>query len=90
MPRAIAHLKKKTVQILSPYFALSLPGGAEIIMILVALAILFIWIKTIMEIARSRFTDDTYKIVWLLVVILCGVVGMIIYYAVGRKNRIAG
>ena len=78
------------MEILSPYFAISFPGGAEILIILVALAFLFIWIKTIIEIARSRFTDDTYKIVWLLVVILCGLVGMIIYYAVGRKNRIAG
>ena len=77
------------LEILSPFFAISMPGGAEILLLLVCFAILYFWVKTIIEIARSQFTDDTTKIVWLLVVILCGLVGMIIYYAVGRKNRIA-
>ena len=77
------------LEILSPFFAISMPDGAEILLLLVCFAILYFWVKTIIEIARSQFTDDTTKIVWLLVVILCGLVGMIIYYAVGRKNRIA-
>ncbi len=76
------------MEILSPFFAISLPGGAEIIILLVALAYLFFWIKTIVEIARSRFTDSTQQIIWILVVIFCGIIGLVLYYAIGRKNRV--
>ena len=76
------------MELLNPIFAVSFPSGAEIILILVALGYLFIWIKTIVEIAKSRFTDETSRIIWLLVVAFCGLIGMILYYAIGRKNRI--
>jgi len=76
------------MEILSPFFAISLPGGAEILILLCVLAYLFIWIKSIVEIARSKFTDSTQQVIWLLVVILCGVIGLILYYAIGRKNRV--
>ena len=76
------------LEILSPYYAISFPGSFEILIILVVLAYLFFWIKTLVEIARSSFNDNTQQVIWILVVAFCGLVGMIIYYAVGRKNRI--
>jgi hypothetical protein len=50
------------MEILSPFFAISLPGGAEILILLCVLAYLFIWIKSIVEIARSKFTDSTQQV----------------------------
>lgn len=71
---------------------LSMPGGAEWILILLALAMLLaflgFWIYTIVDIAKSRFVDDTNKIVWLLVVVLTGVIGSIIYWIFGRSSRV--
>ncbi len=45
------------------------------------------WIKTIVEIANSKFADIS-KTSWLLVVILLGGLGMIIYHAAGHSQRI--
>ena len=71
---------------------LSMPGGAEWILIIVALtlvlAITGFWIYTIVEISRSKFNDDSSKIVWILVVVLIGILGSIIYWLFGRSNRL--
>lgn len=73
-------------------FLFSMPGGAEWILILFVLAMLLaflgFWIYTIVDIAKSKFVDDTAKIVWLLVVVLTGVVGSIIYWIFGRSSRV--
>jgi TRAP-type C4-dicarboxylate transport system permease small subunit len=62
-------------------------GGLPIFMILIFLAIFALWIKTIVEISTSEFADNS-KTTWLLVVILVGGIGMIIYYAAGRSQRV--
>lgn len=70
----------------------SMPAGAEWILILLALAIalvsLGVWIYTIVDIAKSNFSDDTTKIVWLLVVVLTGILGSILYLIIGRSSKI--
>ncbi len=71
---------------------LSMPGGAEWILILLVLAMglgfLGFWIYTIVDIAKSKFVDDTSKIVWLLVVVLTGILGSLIYWIFGRSSRV--
>ncbi|MFN0082685.1 MAG: PLDc N-terminal domain-containing protein [Ferruginibacter sp.] len=71
---------------------LSMPAGAEWILILLGFAMLLafigFWIYTIVDIANSKFVDDTSKIVWLLVVVLTGIVGSIIYWIFGRSSRV--
>ena len=70
----------------------SMPGGAEWIFILLAFAVamasLGLWIYTIVDIVRNTFSDDTTKIVWLLVVVLTGILGSILYLIFGRSGRI--
>lgn len=70
---------------------LSMPGGAEWILILVVIALLLtylsFWVYTIVDVAKSKFNDDITKIVWLLVVILLGFLGSIIYWIVGRSSK---
>ena len=67
---------------------LSMPGGSEWLIALVGLAFLIFWIYTIVDVARNKFSDDTTKIVWLLVVIFLGLLGSLIYWIFGRSNRV--
>ena len=73
-------------------YLLGLPRGAEWILIIVAFAIvsafLAFWIYTIVKISKSKFNDDSSKIVWLLVVILTGFVGLLIYWIFGRSSGV--
>ena len=69
-----------------------MPGGAEWILIIVALALVLasigFWIYTIVDIVKSNFQDETTKIIWLLVVVLIGVLGSLIYWIFGRSGRV--
>ena len=67
----------------------AIPGGAELLVFgLIALAIFIFWLLTILEIVNSEFTDPNSKIVWLLISILLGVLGAVIYRFAGRQNRV--
>jgi hypothetical protein len=68
---------------------IGMPGGLEWILIIIALAGVIFWIRTIIEIANSQFKDNTSKITWLLVVLLTGILGAIIYVVAGRQSRVA-
>ena len=55
--------------------------GFEVIIGLVTLAA---WIWAILDCVKRQFKDDTMKIVWVIVIVLAGVVGVIVYAIVGR------
>ena len=67
---------------------LSMPGGSEWLLVLIVLAFLIFWIFTIVDVAKSKFSDDTSKIIWLLIVLLTGILGSILYWIFGRSGRI--
>ena len=73
-------------------YLFSMPGGAEWILIIVALAFVLaligFWIYTIVDIVKSNFQDETTKIIWLLVVILMGILGSLIYWIFGRSGKV--
>ena len=73
-------------------YLLSMPGGAEWILIIVALALVLasigFWIYTIVDIVKSKFQDETTKIIWILVVVLLGILGSLIYLIFGRSFRV--
>jgi len=64
-------------------------GPYELVVLLVIISILAIpfWIISIIDILKSRFAGNG-KIVWLLVVILLGVPGIILYRVIGKKKKI--
>jgi predicted membrane channel-forming protein YqfA (hemolysin III family) len=68
-----------------PVILFGLPGGTEWLLILAFLGLGLWWIFTIIEIARGRYENENDKIVWLLVVILLGILGLIIYKAAGPR-----
>jgi len=76
----------------STQLLLSMPGGSEWTLVLlvfaVLLAMLGFWIYTIVDVAKSKFNDETTKIVWLLVVLITGIIGSLIYWIFGRSSRI--
>jgi hypothetical protein len=62
-------------------------GPFFIVLILLWLGMITWWIITIVEIAKADFEKDD-KTTWLLLVILLGLIGIIIYYAIGRSTRV--
>lgn len=46
-----------------------------------------LWIWALVDIVRSEFTGYN-KIIWLLLVIFLPVLGLILYYFIGRKQKI--
>ena len=72
-------------------FSIALPEGAsEWLLAIAFLIVVLFWIRTIIEIANSRFSSESGKSLWLIVVILLPVVGMVLYWLMGRGARVAG
>jgi uncharacterized membrane protein len=63
-------------------------GPAQIILAIVMVGVIVWWIASIAEIADSKFPKKDDKTIWLLVVILLGLLGILIYYGAGRSTRI--
>ncbi len=75
----------------------NIPAGAAIVIIiylvfcllLIALSILafIFWIFMLVDCAKRRFANENEKIAWILIVVLAGVIGALVYYfAVKRKG----
>lgn len=65
-------------------------GPYELLVLLIIISILAIpfWIISIIDILKSRFAGNG-KIVWLLVVVLLGIPGIILYRVIGKKKKIS-
>lgn len=55
---------------------------------LIGLLCLILWVWALVDIINGRFREDTTKIVWILVVIFIPFLGTILYYAIGREQKI--
>jgi len=47
-----------------------------------------LWILALADIVKSDFRDQNAKLIWCLVVILLPVIGTILYYLIGRDQKI--
>ena len=61
-------------------------GIAEAV-ILLSLLVGVLWIIALIDILKSDFAGND-KIIWLLVILLIPIIGPIIYFIVGRKQKI--
>lgn len=52
----------------------------------VVLGLIFIWIRTILEIADTEMEDTSLRIIWMLFVFFMPVVGVCCWYVFGRKR----
>ena len=48
------------------------------------LAMIF-WIFMIVDVAKRKFKESNEQVVWILVVVLTGIIGAIIYYLIVKK-----
>ncbi|WP_018480001.1 PLDc N-terminal domain-containing protein [Pontibacter roseus] len=60
-------------------------GPFELLLLTLPVAL---WGFAIFEVMTSSFKESTDKLIWLLVVVVLPVVGMVFYYAFGKKNLV--
>ncbi|MCU4175069.1 PLD nuclease N-terminal domain-containing protein [Carboxylicivirga sp. N1Y90] len=65
----------------------ALPGGPELILILLALLVLLLPLWALISILKNNF-EGSNKIIWVLVVLFLPFLGAILYFTIGRKQRI--
>jgi len=66
-------------------------GLSELIILAVLfsfIAYIIFWLRALVDVSKNEFTGNN-KIIWLLVVIFIPF-GMVIYFVVGRKQRVKG
>lgn len=44
------------------------------------------WIMMLIDAAKREFPNENDKLIWILVIVLVGVIGAIIYYFVGKQT----
>ncbi len=59
-----------------------------LILLIFGLFTFVIWIWALIDILKSEFTS-TNKIIWLLVVFFLSLLGVLLYYFIGRKQKIS-
>ncbi len=62
-------------------------GPIFIFFTLLGIGLLVIWIWALIDILKSEFTGNN-KIIWLLLVIFIPLLGVILYYFIGRDQKI--
>ena len=54
-------------------------------MMLVAVVIIILWIWMIIDCAKRKFKNDAEKIIWIVVIVLAGWIGALVYFIVIRS-----
>ena len=67
---------------------ISMPGGAEWILIACGLLIFLIPLMALIEIIRSQFVHPENKIIWVVVVLLLPFIGSILFWTIGRSQKV--
>src|SRR3989338_367809 len=56
------------------------------IMLVVGLAVFVFWLMMLIDVIRREFPNQNDKILWLVLIIIFGILGAIIYYFAGRSK----
>jgi len=65
-------------------------GSTELIVVIILfLGIIpfLLWLWALIDILKTEFTEDN-KIIWVLVVVLVPLIGFILYFFIGRDQKI--
>tara|TARA_B110000211_G_C13562024_1_gene328210 strand:+ start:46 stop:297 length:252 start_codon:yes stop_codon:yes gene_type:complete len=81
MPTKKINLKKKKMNYLG------MIGAWQIILLLIALLGIIPTIIALIDILKSKF-DGENKIIWVLVVLFLNLIGAILYFTIGRNQKI--
>jgi hypothetical protein len=64
-------------------------GGFELLIILLFFLVPgILWIIALIDVLKSEFRDSINKLIWVLVIIFFPIVGAIIYFVVGRSQKV--
>lgn len=58
-----------------------------LILIVLFILLFVFWIYMIVDCAKRRFSNETDKVIWILILVLLGWLGAIIYYFVIKKTK---
>lgn len=70
------------------YFLLSMPGGAEWLLLIFAIILIALPIWAIVDIIKSTFKQPDDKLLLMLLVIFVPLVGSLIYYFIGSSRKV--
>ncbi len=62
-------------------------AAMDFIYLLILLSV-FIWIFALIDVLKSEFRGQNDKLIWIVVVLFAGFFGAIIYYFIGRNQKI--
>ncbi|KYG73700.1 hypothetical protein AWW68_13515 [Roseivirga spongicola] len=68
--------------------AIGMPGGGEILVILIITFGIILPIVAIIDIAGARFEEGVTKVLWVAIVIFAPIIGSIIYFLIGYKQKL--
>ena len=76
---------------ISPIFTMALgayDGWETPLLILLILLPIGIWLAALIDIIRSRFKNDTDRLLWIVVVTLAPFIGVLLYWILGKRYKI--
>lgn len=63
-------------------------GSTEILMILIVLLFVLLFpILALVDIVKSKFEGNT-KLIWVIIVVFVNIIGAILYFAIGKKQKL--
>ncbi len=69
-------------------FGFGMFGFGMLFMFLFWIASIVLWISALIDILKSDFRGGSDKIVWLLVVVFLPLLGAILYFTIGKNQKI--
>lgn len=68
---------------------MGMPGGFEwLFMMVIILGSIGLFIYILVDILKSEFTNSINKVIWLILVLFTGPLGIVLYLLIGKKQRI--
>lgn len=59
----------------------------SLVIILVVLATMCVWIFALVDVLKSEFRGENDKLLWAIVILLGGLIGAVVYFAIGRNYK---
>ena len=60
----------------------------SVIPLIIVFGIMGFGIYVLVDILKSEFTNSINKVIWLILVLFTGPLGIVLYYAIGKKQKI--
>ena len=64
-------------------------GGFELLLLTIFFILpLFLWIIALVEVLKSEFKNTNDKLIWVIVILLFPIIGSLLYFIIGRNQRV--